>query len=69
MEEQPLYREDWIGLRELDEGGVVRRDWCEGAHMEIGGCWKEVLDKWVGTKTGSMGERGREIKSLGLVIQ
>jgi hypothetical protein len=47
----------------------VRRDWCEGAHMEIGGCWKEVLDKWVGTKTGSMGERGREIKSLGLVIQ
>jgi palmitoyl-protein thioesterase len=57
MEEQELYREDWIGLKELDERGAVQREWCEGGHMEIGGCWQEVLEKWIGTKA-EMGGKG-----------
>ncbi|QDZ22486.1 palmitoyl protein thioesterase [Chloropicon primus] len=35
LKEQAFYREDWIGLRELDEQGKLLLDVIEGNHMEI----------------------------------
>ncbi|THU86012.1 alpha/beta-hydrolase [Dendrothele bispora CBS 962.96] len=48
MHSQPLYTEDWIGLRTLDERGVVFLELCEGEHMQLSACWEEVVDMWVG---------------------
>ena len=67
-----MYREDWIGVRKLDEEGRVERKWCEGEHMQIDGCWDEVLEEyfgeWMDEKVrvvgGSEGSGGE-----GLVIQ
>ncbi|KAJ7690617.1 Alpha/Beta hydrolase protein [Mycena rosella] len=48
MRKQPLYQEDWIGLRELDErGGVVFAE-CEGQHMQINDCWEELVKEFAG---------------------
>ncbi|KAJ7928596.1 palmitoyl-protein thioesterase [Mycena leptocephala] len=48
MHEQPLYEEDWIGLRELDErGGVVFAE-CKGEHMQITDCWEELVREFAG---------------------
>jgi len=48
MRLQPLYVEDWIGLRELDERGGVVLESCEGEHMQMGDCWEDVVKKYVG---------------------
>ncbi|KAJ6593677.1 Alpha/Beta hydrolase protein [Mycena capillaripes] len=48
MHGQPLYQEDWIGLRELDErGGVVFAE-CEGEHMQISDCWEVLVREFIG---------------------
>jgi palmitoyl-protein thioesterase len=36
-----LYREDWIGLRALDEGGRLHLEHCPGAHMQFSLAWFE----------------------------
>ncbi|KAF7321470.1 Palmitoyl-protein thioesterase [Mycena kentingensis (nom. inval.)] len=48
MREQPLYQEDWIGLRLLDERGGVVFGECEGQHMQIGDCWEDFVRVYVG---------------------
>jgi palmitoyl-protein thioesterase len=48
MRLQPLYIEDWIGLRELDERGSVVLEACDGEHMQMGDCWEGVVKKYVG---------------------
>jgi palmitoyl-protein thioesterase len=49
MREQPLYTEDWIGLRTLDESGRVVLESCESEHMHIlPECLKPLLKKYVG---------------------
>ncbi|KAH7888637.1 Alpha/Beta hydrolase protein [Phlebopus sp. FC_14] len=48
MRMQPLYVEDWIGLRSLDERGAVVLATCPGEHMQLSGCWEELVGKWVG---------------------
>ncbi|CAK5281414.1 unnamed protein product [Mycena citricolor] len=48
MREQPLYLEDWIGLRKLDERGDVVFEVCEGAHMQISDCWKGLVQGYIG---------------------
>jgi len=48
MREQRLYIEDWIGLRELDEQGKVVFTLCNGAHMQIGGCWRDLIVEYTG---------------------
>jgi len=48
MREQPLYRDDWIGLRELDERNRVVFDVCEGEHMQISACWERIVRQYVG---------------------
>ncbi|KAF5346133.1 hypothetical protein D9758_009935 [Tetrapyrgos nigripes] len=48
MHSQPLYIEDWIGLRTLDERGDVELQTCKGEHMQLDGCWEDLVAKWVG---------------------
>lgn len=49
MRQQPLYKEDWIGLRKLDERGAVVFGTCHGQHMQIKReCWEPLVRKWVG---------------------
>lgn len=60
MERQPLYLGDWIGLRTLDERGAVERRWCKGQHMQIGGCWDEVLAEFIGGVVGPEQEVAEE---------
>ena len=49
--DQPLYKEDWIGLRELNERGRLRFEHCPGAHMDLGGeggCLDVLVREWIG---------------------
>ncbi|KAI0371106.1 alpha/beta-hydrolase [Pilatotrama ljubarskyi] len=49
MRLQPLYTEDWIGLRTLDESGRVVLETCEGEHMHLSdGCWRPLVQRFVG---------------------
>ncbi|KAG2146416.1 palmitoyl-protein thioesterase [Suillus bovinus] len=48
MRLQTLYKEDWIGLRQLDESGRVEFVACQGEHMQIGDCWKDLVAEWAG---------------------
>lgn len=48
MRLQPLYQEDWIGLRKLDERGDVIFEACLGEHMEMGHCWEALVRQYVG---------------------
>ncbi|EIN11741.1 alpha/beta-hydrolase [Punctularia strigosozonata HHB-11173 SS5] len=49
MRLQPLYVQDWIGLRTLDERGSVHLETCEGEHMEVTQeCWEPLVKKYVG---------------------
>ncbi|KZT56156.1 alpha/beta-hydrolase [Calocera cornea HHB12733] len=49
MREQELYREDWIGLRKLDERGGVVMLMCEGQHMQLKKeCWEPIVMRWTG---------------------
>jgi len=52
MRLQPLYKEDWIGLRALDERGGVVFDVCEGEHMRMDGCWEPLVRRFVGGFVG-----------------
>lgn len=49
MKLQPLYTEDWIGLRTLDERGAVVLVTCPGRHMQLTGCWEDLAEKWIGS--------------------
>jgi palmitoyl-protein thioesterase len=53
MRLQTLYKEDWIGLRQLDERGGIEFATCQGEHMQIGGCWKDLVAEWVGESLGA----------------
>lgn len=49
MRAQPLYTEDRIGLRKLDEEGRVELLSCDGEHMQLAReCWEPVVRKYVG---------------------
>ncbi|EJF58190.1 alpha/beta-hydrolase [Dichomitus squalens] len=49
MRLQPLYTEDWIGLRTLDETGRVTLETCEGEHMQLKEeCWKPLVERYTG---------------------
>ena len=41
MEETALYQEDWIGLKQLQEGGRLVRGRCPGFHMQFTLDWFE----------------------------
>lgn len=48
MRQQPLYVDDYIGLRSLDERGAIVFATCPGKHMELTGCWNVLVEEWVG---------------------
>lgn len=49
MRLQPLYVDDLIGLRTLDESGRIVLESCEGEHMEIRDeCWRPLVKRFVG---------------------
>ena len=48
MRLQPLYTEDWIGLKQIDERGDVVFESCEGEHMQLGECWEGLVRDFVG---------------------
>lgn len=50
MKQQPLYKEDWIGLRKLDEEDKVFLIVCQGQHMQISDeCWRPIVKRWAGS--------------------
>jgi palmitoyl-protein thioesterase len=50
MRKQPLYVEDWIGLRALDESGRLELVSCKGVHMHLSTeCWRPLVEKYVGS--------------------
>jgi palmitoyl-protein thioesterase len=52
MREQPLYVEDWIGLRALDESDRVVFVSCEGEHMQLSSeCWRPLVKRYVGSRS------------------
>lgn len=51
MRLQPLYLEDWIGLRQLDKRDAIVFETCEGEHMQIGDCWEDLVIKFAGSST------------------
>ncbi|KAH9017304.1 Alpha/Beta hydrolase protein [Lactarius pseudohatsudake] len=54
MREQPLYTEDWIGLRTLDERGRVVFASCDSEHMHLTAeCWQPLVEKYVGSRKRS----------------
>ncbi|KAL4073847.1 Alpha/Beta hydrolase protein [Scleroderma citrinum] len=48
MQLQPLYVDDYIGLRSLDERGAISLVTCPGGHMNLTGCWEDLVGEWVG---------------------
>lgn len=48
MRRQPIYLEDWIGLRELDARNGIIFETCKGEHMQLSGCWKDLVIKFAG---------------------
>jgi palmitoyl-protein thioesterase len=50
MKDQDMYKQDWIGLRGLDEKGGLTFESCPGEHMDLGGgdCGMRMLRDWVG---------------------
>jgi palmitoyl-protein thioesterase len=52
MREHPLYVEDWIGLRALDESGRVVLELCEAEHMHLlPECWQPLAERYVGSRS------------------
>ncbi|KAA1098731.1 hypothetical protein PGTUg99_001734 [Puccinia graminis f. sp. tritici] len=48
LQDLPIYQEDYIGLKVLDEAGKIHYGTCVGAHMQIDEtCWEHVMD-WLG---------------------
>ncbi|KDQ57664.1 hypothetical protein JAAARDRAFT_178024 [Jaapia argillacea MUCL 33604] len=49
MRLQPMYLEDTIGLRTLDERGDVRLESCVGEHMRMADeCWVDLVEEFCG---------------------
>jgi palmitoyl-protein thioesterase len=49
LREQPLYSEDWLGLRALDQAGRLAMDAWPGGHMQFSLSWfeQQVVDKYL----------------------
>ncbi|GJJ06301.1 hypothetical protein Clacol_000492 [Clathrus columnatus] len=48
MQQQPLYTEDWIGLKKLDSEGRIKLIACEGGHLHYSECWNTVIKQYSG---------------------
>ncbi|KAF1913048.1 Alpha/Beta hydrolase protein [Ampelomyces quisqualis] len=53
LREREIYKEDWIGLRALDEKGGLHFKTTEGGHMTLSDeVLTEVFETWFGAKSG-----------------
>ena len=67
MRRQPIYLDDRIGLKTLDERGAVVEWTCEGEHMQLGvHCWKPLVRRWIG---GEMEPASSDDRSGVLLVQ
>lgn len=68
LRDRQIYKEDWIGLRKLDEKGGLHFKTTEGGHMNLGDkVLTEVFSTWFSTKSGSwsgVGESEQEVMEL-----
>lgn len=72
MKRQLLYKEDWIGLRKLDEAGKVFLVVCEGTHMQLDDeCWRPIVKRWVGNidMDAHVGDSRKKAESPPLLLQ
>ncbi|KAJ2695763.1 hypothetical protein H4R19_005814 [Coemansia spiralis] len=54
LQDTDLYREDWLGLRELDEGSRLHLVSVEGGHMEIGDeLLRDIVTEHFGARSGT----------------
>jgi palmitoyl-protein thioesterase len=54
LRDREIYKEDWIGLRKLDEKGGLHFETTEGGHMTLGDeILTTVFTKWFGRDRGS----------------
>jgi len=54
VREREIYKQDWIGLRALDEKGGLHFETTEGGHMNLGDeVLTHVFEKWFSAKSGS----------------
>jgi palmitoyl-protein thioesterase len=66
MKQQPLYSEDWIGLKQLDQAGRVKLVACEGEHMQIArNCWEPIVKQYLAKSKKNDGGSTRS----GLLVQ
>jgi palmitoyl-protein thioesterase len=49
IRQQPLYQEDWIGLRKLDERKGIVFELCQGEHMQMNDCWEDLVRRFTGS--------------------
>ncbi|KXZ55785.1 hypothetical protein GPECTOR_2g1335 [Gonium pectorale] len=56
LRQQPLYTEDWIGLRSLDGAGRLVMDEVAGAHMQFSISWfrDNVVDRYLAPAKGEV---------------
>jgi len=61
VRERRIYKEDWIGLRALDEKGGLHFEEVEGEHMELDeGDLKAVFEKWFSVERGGWSGHDQE---------
>jgi palmitoyl-protein thioesterase len=54
LRDRKIYKEDWIGLRKLDEKGGLHFETTEGGHMTLGDeVLTTVFTKWFSKSSGS----------------
>lgn len=65
MKQQPLYTEDWIGLRKLDSENRIKFITCEGGHLHYSECWDHIIKEHVGIpKFANSDQLSQHIKLL-----
>ncbi|KIZ02205.1 palmitoyl-protein thioesterase [Monoraphidium neglectum] len=49
IQDQPIYKEDWIGLKRLDEKGGLIMESAPGEHMQFTLSWfrREIVQRWL----------------------
>lgn len=49
LKDSPLYKEDWLGLKQLDEQNKLKLLGTEGDHLRLGREWfkKNIIDEFI----------------------
>ncbi|KAK2616911.1 hypothetical protein QQS21_000289 [Conoideocrella luteorostrata] len=64
LKEQPIYKEDWLGLKKLDEKGALKFKTIEGDHMQIPAqVLNDTLTEFLGPFKGKVSESSGDFES------